>query len=80
VLYPTPGYADRLAFASTSTSDNRSYMAYHIQPSKALYNPDLRWPYTHQTDIGVKMTLLGTQISLSGFYHRTHRPNMSTDS
>ena len=79
VLYPTPGYADRLAFASTSTSDNRSYMAYHIQPSKALYNPDLRWQYTHQTDIGVKMTLLGTQISLSGFYHRTHRPYMLTN-
>ena len=80
VLYPTPSYADRLAFASTSTSDNKSYYAYHTYPSKAIYNPNLRWQYTNQTDLGIKMTILGTQISLSGFYHRTHRPYMSTDS
>ena len=78
VLYPTPAYADRLAFASTSTSTNKSYLAYHTYPSQAIYNPDLRWQYTNQTDIGVKMTILGTQISLSGFHHRTYRPYMST--
>ena len=79
VLYPTPGYADRLAFASTSTSDNKSYYAYHTYPSKALYNPDLRWQYTNQTDIGIEMTIKGTRISLSAFHHRTKRPYMSTD-
>ena len=79
VLYPTPAYADRLAFASTSTSDNKAYYAYHTYVSKALYNPDLRWQYTNQTDIGIKMTILGTQISLSAFHHRTHLPYMLTD-
>ena len=79
VLYPTPSYADRLAFASTSTSDNKSYYAYHTYPSKALYNPNLRWQYTNQTDLGIDMTIKGTHISLSAFHHRTHNPYMSTD-
>ena len=79
VLYPTPSYADRLAFASTSTSDNKSYYAYHTYPSSALYNPELRWQYTNQTDIGIKMTILGTQVSLSAFHHRTCRPYIMTD-
>ena len=79
VLYPTPSYADRLAFASTSTSDNKSYYAYHTYPSKALYNPDLRWQYTNQTDLGIDMTIKGTHIALSAFHHKTQRPYMSTD-
>ncbi len=79
VLYPTPSYADRLAFASTSTSDNKSYYAYHTYPSKAIYNPELRWQYTNQTDIGVEMNIKGTRISLSAFYHKTKRPYMSTN-
>lgn len=52
-------------FASTSTSDNKSYYAYHTYPSKALYNPDLRWQYTNQTDLGIDMTIKGTHIALS---------------
>ena len=79
VLYPSPSYADRLAFASTSTSDNRSYYAYHTYPSKALYNPDLRWQYTRQTDCGVELTVMGTRVTLSVFHHKTFRPYMSTD-
>ena len=79
ILYPTPGYSDRLAFASTSTSDNRSYYAYHTYVSKALYNPDLRWQYTNQTDIGVEMDIKGTHVSLSAFHHKTCRSYMSTD-
>ncbi len=79
VLYPTPAYADRLAFASTSTSDNKSYYAYHTYPSKALYNPDLRWQYTNQTDLGIEMNIKGTRLSLSAFHHQTQRPYMSTD-
>ena len=79
VLYPAPSYADRLAFASTSTSDNKSYYAYHTYPSTAIHNPGLRWQYTNQTDIGLSMTVKGTQLSLSAFHHRTHHPYMMTD-
>ena len=79
VIYPSPSYADRLAFASTSTSDNRSYYAYHTYPSKALYNPDLRWQYTQQTDCGIELNIKGTRVALSVFHHKTFRPYMSTD-
>ena len=79
VLYPTPSYADRLAFASTSTADNKSYYAYHTLPSQAEYNPDLKWQYTHQTDVGIEMEIKGTRISLSAFHHKTYNPYMMTD-
>ena len=79
VLYPTPTYTDRLAFASTSTSDNKSYYAYHTYPAKTLYNPDLRWQYTNQTDIGIDMNIKGTHVSLAFFHHQTCNPYLSTD-
>lgn len=79
VLYPSPSYADRLAFASTSTAENKSYYAYHTLPSQAMYNPDLQWQYTHQTDVGVEMDIKGTRINLSAFHHKTFRSYMSTD-
>lgn len=79
VLYPAPSYADRLAFASTSTSDNKSFYAYHTYPSKSLYNSDLRWQYTNQADLGLEMTVKGTRINVSAYYHRTYRSYMSTD-
>ena len=79
VLYPTPSYTDRLAFASTSTSENKSYYAYHTYPTKALYNSELRWQYTNQTDIGIDMNIKGTHLSLSFFHHKTRNPYLSTD-
>lgn len=79
MLYPEPAYADRLAFASTSTSNNASYYAYHTFPSRALYNRGLRWQFTDQTDLGIEATIHGTRISLSAFRHRTNRPYVSTD-
>ena len=79
VLYPTPSYTDRLAFASTSTSGNKSYYAYHTYPTQTLYNSDLRWQYTNQTDIGIDMTVRGTHLSLSFFHHQTRNPYLSTD-
>ena len=78
VLYPSPAYSDLLAFSSPSTSDNTSLYAYHTYPSKAVYNPDLKWQSTHQTDIGFELNLKGTRISLSAFHHRTYNPYMAT--
>ncbi len=79
VLYPAPAYSDRLAFSSPSTSTNTSFYAYHTHPSKAVYNPDLRWQYTNQTDLGVELTIKGgTRIALSAFYHQTRNPYMAT--
>ena len=80
VLYPAPSYIDREVFASTSDAQNRTYRAYHTTPVKAAYNPDLRWQYTNQVDLGVEMNIKGTDISLSGFYHRTNRSYMGMTS
>ncbi|MCR5152417.1 MAG: TonB-dependent receptor [Prevotella sp.] len=79
VLYPSPSYTDRLAFASTSTLDNKSYYAFHTYPTQAIYNPDLRWQYTHQTDIGIEADIKGTRLTISAFRQTTHRPYMSED-
>ncbi len=74
ILYPSSSYSDVLAFTPGSTADNKAFYAYYTYPSKALYNSELKWQYTNQTDIGVEMTLAGTKISISGFYHRTMNP------
>lgn len=78
VLFPAPSYRDMLAFSSPSTGDNTSFYAYHTYPSKAVYNPDLKWQSTHQTDIGLEMNLKGTRLSVSAFHHRTYNPYMAT--
>lgn len=79
VLFPTPTYTDREVFAATSDANNTSYRAYHTTPLKAIYNPDLRWQYTNQTDLGMEMDIKGTRIALSAFYHSTHRSYMGKD-
>ena len=78
VLYPTPAYRDLLAFSSPSTSNNTSYYAYYTHPSKAVYNPDMKWQYTNQLDLGFEMNIKGTHIAVSAFYHRTFNPYMAT--
>ena len=77
VLYPAPSYTDLLAFASTSDAANKSYRAYYTLPSSARYNPNLRWQHTQQVDVGLEANILGTRISVSGYYHRTNRSYMS---
>ncbi|MBR1547989.1 MAG: TonB-dependent receptor [Prevotella sp.] len=78
VLYPSPSYRDMLAFSSPSTADNTSFYAYYTHPSVALYNPSLKWQYTHQTDVGLEMSIKGTRLSLSAFHHRTYNSYMAT--
>ena len=78
VLYPSPSYYDIEVFRSPSTADNTTVSAWYTRPSKALYNPDLKWQYTNQTDIGIEMNIKGTRVSLSAFLHRTYNPYMAT--
>ncbi len=78
VLYPQPVYSDKLAFSSTSNAYNQAYYAYYTQPTPALYNSDLKWQYTNQTDVGVDFTLWGAKVTLSGFYHKTYHPYLAT--
>jgi hypothetical protein len=78
VLYPTPSYYDTEVFSSPSTATNTTLSAHYTRPSKAVYNPGLRWQYTNQTDIGIDMNIKGTRVSLSAFHHRTYNPYMTT--
>ena len=78
VLYPSPSHYDIEVFRSPSTADNTTVSAWYTRPSKALYNPDLKWQYTNQTDIGIEMNIKGTRVSLSAFHHRTYNPYMAT--
>ena len=77
LLYPAPSYSDILVFTPGSTADNKAFYAYHTYPSKSLYNPDLKWQYTLQTDLGAELTVKGTRIAVSGFYHKTKHPYMA---
>ena len=79
ILYPTPSYYDTEVFRSQSTADNTTVSAWYSRPSKAIYNPDLHWQYTNQTDIGVELNIKGTRVSLSAFHHRTHNPYMASN-
>jgi len=79
ILYPTPSYYDTEVFRSQSTADNTTVSAWYCRPSKAVYNPDLRWQYTNQTDIGVDVNIDGTRISLSAFHHRTYNAYMASN-
>ena len=79
ILYPTPSYYDTEVFRSQSTADNTTVSAWYSRPSKAIYNPDLHWQYTNQTDIGVELNIKGTRVSLSAFHHRTHNTYMASN-
>lgn len=79
VLYPSPSYSDRLAFAPGTMSDGTTFYAYYTIPSKALYNPDLKWQYTRQTEIGLEANVKGTRIYVSAFQNKTFNPYMRTN-
>lgn len=78
VLYPAPGYSDKIAFAPGTMNDGTTYYAYHTRPNKAKYNPKLKWQFTRQAEIGVEATLGIAKISLSAFFNKTYRPYMRT--
>ncbi len=78
VLYPAPAYADRLAFVPGSTVDNRAFYAYSVTPFKPVYNPDLKWQYAQQLELGVEAETRVASVSLSAYHNRTYRPYLRT--
>lgn len=73
-LYPTPTYSDVQTFAAPTTEDGTSFVAWYMQPARDKYNPDLKWQYTNQTEVGVDFNLYGVKVSLSGYYNKTVNP------
>ncbi len=78
VLYPSPVYADRLAFASTSDAKGMAFYAYHTSPAGTIYNPDLKWQSSNQIEVGTEFKIRGTRVSLSAFHSVTKNPYIST--
>ena len=78
VLYPAPAYADRLAFVPGSTAQGRAFYAYSVTPFKPAYNPDLKWQYAQQLELGLEVETPVATFSLSAFDARTCRPYLST--
>lgn len=72
MLYPQDSYRDLTAFVAASDANNNAFMAYYTQPKSAIYNPDLKWQYTDQTEVGVSGKLWGNKFSLA-LYHSVTR-------
>ncbi|WP_321297695.1 carboxypeptidase-like regulatory domain-containing protein [Marinifilum fragile] len=74
VLNPKPTYFESHAFISTSNSDNVSYAAYYNQASTTLYNPELKYQYNNQIQLGFDANIKGTKISVSAYRKKTINP------
>jgi hypothetical protein len=74
MLYPRPDYRDILSFAPGTMADGTSFTAYYIMPHTTDYNPDLRWQYSRQLEIGVEANIRRVFLSLSFFRHQTVDP------
>ena len=79
VLYPQPSYADRLAFVPGSTADNRVYYAYSVTPFKSITNPNLKWQFAQQLEVGVEAQTSVATVSLGGFIVKTYRPYLNVN-
>ncbi|MFI3287142.1 MAG: TonB-dependent receptor [Rikenellaceae bacterium] len=71
MLYPTTSYRDIMAFSAASDANNTAIMAYYTLPKAPIYNPDLKWQYTDQTEIGMSGNLWGNKFSLAMYYSVT---------
>lgn len=74
ILYPRTEYKDYEVFSSASTADNKAFYAYNTYVSDAIYNKDLKWQHTNQTDVGVEARWRGARMSLSFFHNQTFNP------
>ena len=77
ILYPQQEYRDIQTFGF-SHGTSSSYI-YYTQPFSMLYNPSLKWQRNTNSEIGVDANVLGTKISLVGFYNRTDFPYKYTN-
>lgn len=72
ILYPKQEYLDIQTFGFQHGGQT-SYI-YYTQPYTVTYNPDLRWQRNSSSELGLEASILGTKISLTGFYNITKGP------
>lgn len=79
VLYPAPAYADRLAFVPASTADGKAFYAYSVTPFKPAYNPNLKWQYSQQLELGIEASTRIADFSVVAFFSKVYRPYLTTN-
>jgi len=72
ILYPKPEYRDIQTFGFAHGSSS-SYV-YYTQPYTTVFNPSLRWQRGRNAEVGLDASVLGTKISVVGFWNRTSFP------
>ncbi|MDD6253231.1 MAG: TonB-dependent receptor [Bacteroidales bacterium] len=72
ILYPVQKYRDIQTFGF-SHGDMASYV-YYTQPYKMLYNENLKWQRSSNSEFGIDAWFLGAAVSLVGFYNKTANP------
>ncbi len=72
ILYPKQEYRDIQTFGF-SHGESSSYV-YYTQPYSVLYNENLKWQRGRNAEVGIDASLLGTKVSLVGFWNRTLYP------
>lgn len=78
ILYPTPTYSDVLTFTTNAASGEKLY-GYYTMPIKPIFNSNLKWQHTKQTEIGAEANILGARVMLSAFYSKTVNPYMRSN-
>lgn len=71
ILYPEPDYSSIRVLNPPTASDGSAYYGYYIKPSQIEYNPGLTWQRNYQSEVGVDLDILGTKISVAGYWNRT---------
>jgi len=68
VLYPEPSYMDLPVYQSTADANGKYYSAYYILPQRTIFNPNLVWQRSRQSEFGTDIDIAGNRISLAAYY------------
>lgn len=74
ILYPRPSYLDIQTFAPGTTSDGKTFYAYYTMPREQLYNPDLKWQFNQQAEIGLDADIKGIKVMLTASVNTIFNP------
>ncbi|MEG1186691.1 MAG: TonB-dependent receptor [Bacteroidales bacterium] len=77
ILYSEPNYKQQLTFAPGALSDGTAYYAYYIQPTRQLFNPNLKWQSTRQSEIGVDLQLGQVKLALNAYRNKSSNGYMT---
>ena len=72
ILFPKQEYRDILV--GSDNSGIEPVYSYYTKPFTLEFNPGLKWQRHNNAELGIDATVLGTDISLVGFWNVTENP------